>query len=67
MGQSSQAGYVAFMTQGTPDTFPAGFNSSAIGMKLRSGGIGTNRELMVPDPEIGGGRDVADAYLGAVS
>lgn len=67
MGQSSQAGYVAFMTQAAPDTFPAGFNGSAIGMKLRTGGIGTNRELMIPDPEIGGGRDVADAYLGAVS
>lgn len=67
MGQSSQAGYVAFMTQAAPDTFPASFNTNAIGMKLRSGGIGTNRELMVPDPEIGGGRDVADAYLGAVS
>jgi hypothetical protein len=67
MGQSSQAGYVAFMTQASPDTFPAGFNSTAIGMKLRSGGIGTNRELMIPDPEIGGGRDVGDAYLGAVS
>lgn len=67
MGQSSQAGYVAFMTQSAPDTFPAGFNSSAIGMKLRSGGIGTNRELLIPDPEIGGGRDIADAYLGAVS
>jgi phosphohistidine swiveling domain-containing protein len=66
-GQSSQAGYVAFMTQPTPDTFPGSFNSTAIGMKLRSGGIGTNRELMIPDPEIGGGRDVNDAYLGAVS
>jgi hypothetical protein len=67
MGQSSQAGYVAFMTQAAPDTFPAGFNAGAIGMKLRSGGIGSNRELMIPDPEIGGGRDVPDAYLGGVS
>jgi hypothetical protein len=55
------------MTQATPGTFPAGFNNSAIGMKLRTGGIGTNRDLMIPDPEIGGGRDVNDAYLGAVS
>lgn len=67
MGQSSQAGYVAFMTQASPDVFPAGFNSAAIGMKLRTGGIGTSRELMIPDPEIGGGRDIPDAYLGAVS
>src|SRR5690606_21862676 len=35
--------------------------------KLRSGSFGTNRDLLVPDPEIGGGRDTADAYLGAVS
>lgn len=67
MGQSSQAGYVAFMTQASPDVFPAGFNSSAIAMKLRTGGLGTNRELLIPDPEIGGGRDVNDAYLGPVS
>lgn len=67
MGQSSQAGYVAFRTQSVAGTFPADFNTAAIAMKLRSGGIGTNRELMIPDPEIGGGRDVPDAYLGAVS
>lgn len=67
MGQTSQAGYVAFKTQSAPDTFPGDFNTTAIGMKLRTGGIGTNRELLIPDPEIGGGRDIADAYLGAVS
>lgn len=67
MGQSSQAGYVAFRTQSAPGTFPADFNTNAIAMKLRTGGIGVTRELLIPDPEIGGGRDVADAYLGAVS
>jgi hypothetical protein len=67
MGQSSQAGYVALRTQGVAGTFPADFNTNAIGMKLRTGGIGSSRELMIPDPEIGGGRDVADAYLGGVS
>jgi hypothetical protein len=67
MGQSSQAGYVAFRTQSAPGTFPADFDTTAIAMKLRTGGIGVTRELMIPDPEIGGGRDVADAYLGAVS
>ncbi len=36
-------------------------------MKLRSGSLGPNRELLVTDPEIGGGRDTVDAYLGAVS
>ena len=67
MGQSSQAGYVAFRTQSVAGTFPADFDTNAIAMKLRSGGIGVNRELMPPDPEIGGGRDIPDAYLGAVS
>lgn len=63
---SSQAGHVAFMTQASPDTFPGGFSSGAIAMKLRTGSLDTNRDLLIPDPEIGGGRDVVDAYLGAV-
>lgn len=66
-GFSSQGGHVAFMTQAAPDTFPGSFNSAAIAMKLRTGALGTNRDLLTPDPEIGGGRDVTDSYLGAVS
>lgn len=66
MGSSSQAGHVAFMTQAVADTFPAGFGTDAIAMKLRTGSLSANRELLVPDPEIGGGRDIVDAYLGAV-
>jgi hypothetical protein len=66
MGFSSQAGHVAFMTQATPDTFPAGFASGAIAMKLKTGSLGANRDLLTPDPEIGGGRDIVDSYLGAV-
>lgn len=54
------------MTQAAPDTFPAGFASGAIAMKLRTGSLGANRDLLTPDPEIGGGRDVTDSYLGAV-
>jgi hypothetical protein len=38
-----------------------------VGVKIRGGSLGPNRDLMIPDPEIGGGRDVVDAYLGAVS
>src|SRR5688572_32036411 len=67
MGFSSQAGHVAFRTQSAPDTFPADFVASSIAMRLRTGSLTTNRELLIPDPEIGGGRDIADAYLGAVS
>jgi len=67
MGDSSQAGMVGFMTQATPDTFPATFDTASMFMKLRGGSLTPNRELLVTDPEIGGGRDTVDAYLGAVS
>lgn len=67
MGYSSQAGYVAFRTQSVADTFPADFTAASVAMRLRTGSLTTNRDLLVPDPEIGGGRDVADAYLGAVA
>jgi hypothetical protein len=36
-------------------------------MKTRGGALEPNRDLLVPDPEIGGGRDVNDAYLGAIA
>ena len=67
MGYSSQAGHVILRTQATMGTYPADMATQGVGMKLRSGGLGPSRELMIPDPEIGGGRDVNDAYLGAVS
>lgn len=67
MGFSSQAGQVLFMTQATAGTFPATFGTAHTAMKLRSGSLGPSRDLLVTDPEIGGGRDTVDAYLGAVS
>lgn len=67
MGFSSQAGRVLFRTQASQGVFPADFEAEHIAMKLRSGSLGPNRELLVTDPEIGGGRDTVDAYLGAVS
>ena len=67
MGYSSQSGAVLFTTQDAPDTFNAGFEADHVAMKLRSGSLAPNRDLLVTDPEIGGGRDTADAYLGAVS
>jgi hypothetical protein len=67
MGFSSQAGQVGFMTQASQGVFPATFGTTAAFMKLRSGALGPNRDLLVSDPEIGGGRDTVDAYLGAVS
>ncbi len=67
MGYSSQAGHVAFRTQSVADTFPADFAAASVAMRLRTGSLSTSRDLLIPDPEIGGGRDIADAYLGAVS
>lgn len=67
MGYSSQSGQVLFATQATPGVFPAGFGADHVAMKLRSGSLGPNRDLLITDPEIGGGRDTVDAYLGAVS
>lgn len=67
MGFSSQSGQVLFMTQASQGTFPGTFAANHVGMKLRGGSLGPNRDLLVTDPEIGGGRDTTDAYLGAVS
>lgn len=67
MGYGSQSGQVILRTQATQGTFPADFATNGVGLKLRSGSLGTNRDLMIPDPEIGGGRDTTDAYLGAVA
>lgn len=65
MGFSSQAGQVLLRTQAVAGTYQADTGTAGVGIKLRSAGLGTNRELLVPDPEIGGGRDTVDAYLGA--
>lgn len=67
MGFTAQSGQVAFRKQSVADTFPADFSTTAVGVRVRSGGLGPNRDLLIPDPEIGGIRDVPDAYLGAVS
>jgi hypothetical protein len=67
MGYSSQAGQVLLRTQAVQGTYQADTGTAGVGIKLRGGSLGPNRDLMVPDAEIGGGRDVVDAYLGAVS
>lgn len=67
MGFTSQAGHVIFRSQAADGVFQADTGTAGLAMKLRSGSLGANRELLVPDPEIGGGRDTTDAYLGAVS
>lgn len=67
MGFSSQAGQVILRSQAVQGTYQADTGSAGVGVLLRSGSLGPNRDLMIPDPEIGGTRDVVDAYLGAVS
>jgi hypothetical protein len=67
MGFSSQSGHVAFRTQSVAGTFPADFATNAVAMKLKTGALAANRDLLIPDPEIGGGRDINDAFLGAVT
>ena len=67
MGFSSQAGHLILKTQTTPGTFDTGLTTTGVGVVLRGGSLGSSRELMIPDPEIGGGRDVNDAYLGATA
>jgi hypothetical protein len=67
MGYSSQAGQVILRSQTTLGTYNADTGTTGVGAKLTSGGLDPNRDLLIPDPEIGGGRDVVDAYLGAVS
>ena len=67
MGFSSQAGQVLLATQATAGVFPTGFGAAHTAMKLRSGSLSANRDLLITDPEIGGGRDTTDAYLGGIS
>lgn len=67
MGFSSQAGQVLFRSQAVADTYQADTGTLGVEMLLKSGSLGPSRELLIPDPEIGGGRDIVDAYLGAVS
>lgn len=75
MGYLSQAGHIGIKTQTTKGVYasPAqatpGTPAAADGIFLyhRSGSLGGNRELMIPDPEIGGNRDVSDAQLGPIA
>jgi tail tube protein len=63
MGYSSQAGQVGFGIQSVKGT-PVAATRFA---RLRSGSMGGNRPLLIPDPEIGGHRDVQNAYMGPIS
>lgn len=62
MGYSSQPGQVGFGVQSVKGT-PVAASRFA---RLRSGSLGADRSLIVPDPEIGGNRDIPGAYMGPV-
>lgn len=64
---SSQSGAVIVGAQSAPGVPNNTLATTGIGLRLLSGGFAGNRELLVTDPEIGGGRDTSDAYLGPVS
>lgn len=70
MGYSAQAGQVGFKTQGAQGAYAdpgAAAPNAGLFSKMRTAGLGTNRDLLIPDPEIGGNRDRSDAYLGAAA
>lgn len=64
MGYSSQSGQVILRSQATPGVAMTDLGTAGVATRLRSGSMAINRELITLDPEIGGGRDTADAYLG---
>lgn len=68
MGFLSQSGFIGFKTQSARGVYAdpsAAPPNQGVYARLRSGSLGINRDLLIPDPEIGGNRDVPDAYLGA--
>ena len=63
MGFSSQAGQVGFGFQSVKGTAVAATRFA----RIRGGSLGGDRELLIPDPEIGGNRDIQQAYLGPIA
>lgn len=64
MGYSSQSGKVILRSQAADNVLQADLGTAGVGVLLRSGSLGIQRDLLTLDPEIGGGRDTSDAYLG---
>src|SRR5690349_6482371 len=70
MGFQSQAGHLGIKTQAVKGTYldpGAAAPNQGVFVRVRSGAMGGNRDLLIPDPEIGGNRDVPDAQLGPIS
>ena len=70
MGFVAQAGHFGVKTQAVKGTYQspgAVAPNQGVFLFFRSGALGGNRELLIPDPEIGGSRDIPDAQLGPIS
>jgi len=67
--QQSQLGQVGFKTQTAMGTYAdpgAAAPNNGVFARVSSGSMGGSRELLVPDPEIGGTRDQTEASLGPI-
>lgn len=67
MGYGSQSGQVILGLQSAPGVANPDLATKGTSVKLTSGSLAGNRELLIPDPEIGGSRAASDANLGPVS
>ncbi|AUV60320.1 major tail protein [Gordonia phage Flakey] len=67
MGVSSQQGVFGLKTQTARGVAATNIGTTGLAMYRTGGSMTPNRELMIPDAEIGGGRDVPDALLGPIS
>lgn len=70
MAFQSQGGQVGLRFQSSKGVYAdpgAVAPNNGVFMRTRSGALSGNRELLIPDPEIGGNRDVPDAYLGPIA
>jgi hypothetical protein len=63
MSQSSQSGILALGLQGAKGTAVPVTRQ----VRTRGGSLGGDRTLLIPDPEVGGNRDIPQAYLGGVA
>lgn len=68
MGFTPQSGQVGIRTQPTKGLYqdPGAAAPAGIFFRTRQGALNAKRTLLVPDAEIGGNRDVPDAYLDSV-
>ena len=64
-GYSAQNGHLVFVTQ--PACGVAGTLANGLRVRHLSGGLTPNRDAIVPDPEIGGNRDIPDMTNGPIS